>query len=68
MLDCLTELIAILKKAQKTPMPESQKFRILKIIMAHEERPHVRAVYGMASYNKESFNATIKNGSGILSH
>ena len=54
------ELIAVLEKAQKTPMPESQKFGILKIIMAHEERPHVRAVYGMASYNKESFNATIR--------
>ena len=56
----LMELIAILEKAQKMPLPESQKFGILKIIMAHEERPHVRAVYGMASYNKESFNATIK--------
>ena len=50
----LMELIAVLEKAQKMPMPESQKFGILKIIMAHEERPHVRAVYGMASYNKES--------------
>ena len=56
----LMELIAVLEKAQKTPMPESQKFGILKIIMAHEERPHVRPVYGMASYNKERFNATIK--------
>ena len=56
----LMELIAVLEKAQKMPMPESQKFGILKVIIAHEERPHVRAVYGMASYNKESFNATIK--------
>ena len=56
----LMELIAVLVKAQQTPMPESQKFGILRTIMAHEERPHVRAVYGMASYNKESFNATIK--------
>ena len=54
------ELKAVLEKAQKMPMPESQKFGILKIIMAHEERPHVRAVYGMTSYNKESFNAMIK--------
>ena len=54
------ELIAVLEKAQQMPMPESQKFGILRTIMAHEERPHVRAVYGMASYNKESFNATIK--------
>ena len=56
----LMELIAVLEKAQQTPMPESQKFGILRTIMAHEERPHVRAVYGMASYNKEIFNATIK--------
>ena len=28
--------------------------------MMYEERPHVRAVYGMASYYKESFNSTIK--------
>ena len=66
----LMELIAVLEKAQETPMPESQKFGILRTIIAHEERPHVRAVYGMASYNKESFNATIKKirKSGILYH
>ena len=59
----LMELIAVLEKAQKTPMPESQKFGIL-AIMAHDERPHVRVVYGMASYNKESFNTAIKRGVG----
>ena len=41
-------------------MPESQKFGILRTLMMYEERPHVRAVYGMASYYKESFNSTIK--------
>ena len=56
----LMELIAVLKKAQHMPMPESQKFGILRTIITHEERPHVRAIYAMASYNKKSFNATIK--------
>ena len=56
----LLELISILEKAQKMEMPESQKFGILRTIMMYEERPHIRAVYGMAPYNKESFNSTIK--------
>ena len=54
------ELISVLEEAQKMEMPESQKFGILRTLMIYEERPHVRAVYGMASYNKESFNSTIK--------
>ena len=53
----LLELISILEKAQKMEMPESQKFGILRTIMMYEERPHVRAVYGMASYNKKSLNS-----------
>ena len=56
----LLELISILEKAQKMEMPESQKFGILRTIMMYEERPHVRAVYGMASYNKMSLNSAIK--------
>ena len=41
-------------------MPESQKFGILRILMAQKERVHVRNIVGIASYNKESFNFTIK--------
>ena len=64
----LMELTAVLEKAQKTPMPESQKIGILRTIMAHEERPHDRAVYDMASYNKESWRGVgyypIREGRG----
>ena len=28
--------------------------------MRHEEIAHVKSVYGMASYHKESFNSTVK--------
>ena len=40
-------------------MPESQKFGILRVLMAQEERVHVRNIMGIASYNKETFNFTI---------
>ena len=55
----LLELISDLEIAQKIEMPESQKFGILRTIMRHEERAHVKSVYGMASYHKESFNSTL---------
>ena len=48
-----------LEIAQKMEMPESQKFGILRTIMRHKERAHVKSVYGMASYHKESFNSTV---------
>ena len=50
--------ISDLEIAQKMEMPESQKFGILRTIMRHEERAHVKSVYGLASYHKESFNST----------
>ena len=56
----LLELISDLEIAQKMEMPESQKFGILRTIMHYEERAHVKSVYGMASYQKESFNSTVK--------
>ena len=56
----LLELISALEKAQMMEMPESKKFGILRTLMIYEERAHVRSVYGMASYNTESFNSTIK--------
>ena len=56
----LLELISDFEIAQKMEMPESQKFGILRTIMRHEERAHVKSVYGMASYHKESFNSTVK--------
>ena len=55
----LLELISDLEIAQKMEMPESQKFGILRTIMRHEERAHVKSVYGLASYHKESFNSTV---------
>ena len=56
----LLELISDLEIALKMEMLESQKFGILRTIMHYEERAHIRAVYGMASYQKETFNSTIK--------
>ena len=56
----LLELISELEVAQKMEMPESQKFRVLRVLMAHEERVHMKNVVGIASYNKENFNFTIK--------
>ena len=49
-----------MEEAQDMAMPESQKFGILRVLMAHEERVHVKNVVGIASYNKENFNFTIK--------
>ena len=59
-LSTLLELISSLEEAQGMVMPESQKFGTLRVLMAHEERVHVRSIVGIASYNKESFNFTIK--------
>ena len=59
-LSTLLELISSLEEAQGMVMPESQKFGILRVLMAHEERVHVRNIVGIASYNKENFNFTIK--------
>ena len=56
----LLELISDLEGPQKMEMPESQKFKILRTLMIYEETAHFRSVYGMASYNKETFNSTIK--------
>ena len=50
------ELISDLEVAQKMEMPESQKFKVLGVLMAHEKRVHV----SIASYNRENFNFTIK--------
>ena len=59
-LSTLLELISSLEEAQGMVMPESQKFGILRVLMAQEERVHVRNTVGIASYNKENFNFTIK--------
>ena len=59
-LSTLLELISSLEEAQGMVMPESQKFGILRVLMAQEERAHVRNIVGIASYNKENFNFTIK--------
>ena len=59
-LSTLLELISSLEEAQGMVMPESQKFGILRVLMAQEERVHVRNIVGIASYNKENFNFTIK--------
>ena len=59
-LSTLLKLILALEEAQDMAMPESQKFGILRVLMAHEERVHVKNVVGIASYNKENFNFTIK--------
>ena len=45
--------------AQKMEMPESQKFGILQNIISFEERPHVRSLFGIASYHKEKFYNTV---------
>ena len=59
-LSTLLELISSSEEAQGMVMPESQKFGILRVLMAQEERVHVRNIVGIASYNKENFNFTIK--------
>ena len=59
-LSTLLKLILALEEAQDMAMPESQKFGILRVLMAHEERVHVKNVVGIASYNKENFKFTIK--------
>ena len=59
-LSTLLELISALEEAQGMVMPESQKFGILRVLMAHEERVHFRNIVSIASYNKESFNFTTK--------
>ena len=56
----LLELISDLEVAQKIKMPESQKFGVLRVLMAHEEHVHVKNVVGIASYNRENFNFMIK--------
>lgn len=43
--------------AQEMEMP---KFGNLRVLMKYKERIHVRNVIGIASYNKENFNCTIK--------
>ena len=45
--------------AQKMEMPESQKFGILRTIISFEERPHVRTLFGLASYHKSTFYDTV---------
>ena len=52
----LLELISDLEVAQKIKMPESQKFGVLRVLMAHEKRVHV----SIASYNREKLKFTIK--------
>ena len=52
-------MISELEVAQKMEMPESQKFGILRNIISFEERPHVRNLFGMASYYKENFYNTV---------
>ena len=59
-LSTLLELFSSLEEAQGMVMPESQKFGILRVLMAQEERVHDRNIVGIASYNKENFNFTIK--------
>ena len=39
--------------------PESQKFRILRTIISCEERPHVKTLFGLALYHKQSFYDTV---------
>ena len=56
----LLELISDLEFAQKMVMSEHEKFAILRVLMTYENRFYVRLVVGIASYNKESFNFTIK--------
>ena len=56
----LLELISDLEVAQIMEMSESQKFRILRILMQHEKHVHVKNVVGIASYNRENFNFTIR--------
>ena len=43
-LSTLLELISALEEAQGMAMPESQKFGILRALMVHEERVHVRNI------------------------
>ena len=40
-------------------MPESQKFGILRTIDSFEERPHVKTLFGLAIYQKQSFYDTV---------
>ena len=40
-------------------MPESQRFGILRNILGYEEQPHVKYIFGMASYMKENFYNTV---------
>ena len=56
----LLVLISELEVAQKMEMPESQKFGILRTIISFEERPHVRTLYGLAIYHKQSFQDTAR--------
>ena len=53
-LSTLLKLISALEEAQGMAMPESQKFGILRVLMAHEECVHVKNVVGIASYDKEN--------------
>ena len=46
--------------AQKIKIPESQKFGVLRVLMAHDEHVHVKNVVGIVSYNRENFDFTIK--------
>ena len=45
----LMELISDLKVAQKMEMPESQKYEVLRVLIPHEWRVHVKKVVGIAS-------------------
>ena len=55
----LLVLVSELEVAQKMEMPESQKFGILRNIISYEERPHMRNLFGIASYMKENFYNTV---------
>ena len=55
----LLVLISELEVAQKTEMPESQKFGILRNIISFEERPHGRTLFGLASYYKSTSYDTV---------
>ena len=41
-------------------MPESQKFEVLRVLIPHEGRVHVKKVMGIASYDRKNFNFMIK--------